>query len=1197
MTTKTNSGQAPATPQAPEGITIVSSQLRSTNLERDVRATGLGPIHVGVRVQDMLERVSAALEDSTRMRAWSLTGPYGTGKSTTALLIDALLGRDVGRRVEADALLTEASPTLAHRLINARQLRASGGLITAVATARREPLFDTVARALRHGAERAWPPRRAPKPITAALNALDDTDAGSGEVMAAVKALCAEAPVALIIDEFGKTLEHLAARGEFPETQDDVFLLQELAEAGAGTRGLPLYILTLQHLSFGDYASRSTSLQTREWAKVQGRFEDITMSTHLGDAVHLIRQTLNHSGLTAGGHKLVAQHAAAASEAWATRGLEGVVPADTELFAAIYPLHPLAVVVAPLLAGQIGQHDRSLTGFLAGDEPHTVRRYLAEHGRKRATRATTIRLADVYDYFLGSGRTTMLASANAARWIEIDTRISEANGLPVADQEVLKTIGLLNLVDSSGALRASLDMVLFALTDPADTADPAARRQLLNRINALCDGGFLVHRGFSDEYRVWQGSAVHLGAQIEALIERCDDHTAVTVVSRYLPPAVVAGKHSQRTGMLRHFETRATDAETGRLTGCRLGDPADGILVFHFGDESNLPVIDSPLPGVVGVSADATSVLIAARYVHALEELSYNDDLDAVARRELTERLAQANAVLATRLAAAFAPNQFAAKWYLLHTGDDASTASRADARPLPARSLAGIVSAACEAVYPRTPEIRNEMLGRHQLTSQGAKARRELMAAMLANPAKQHLGIEGYGPDRAMYSGVLEYLGLHRPVANPAKVDDDLVPHAYTEQQAGSSLGPAWAALWQTLGAASGPVPLDQVFTELMAPPYGVKAGVVPVIVLAALIVGEQDLALFEDGTYQPRLTDALVERMVKAPDHFAVNAMGAQTGARKTIVTEVAHQLGTGVPTAPRPGVRNAALLAVTRELLDRARVLTPYAQRTQEISAQAAAVRSAFANAREPDTMLFHDLPTALGSAPISARGRLDKEAAHDYAVSLAATLDEIAAIDQRLRDRVVKAMAEAFRLPDDLPSLRHDLAAHTRGLLDATLIEPRLRGLITVTHDASLSDEEWLDPVVVRIAGRGMSDWRDSDAGAFAQQAKALAKTLDRVRHLYQTARIEDAADPFTAHVLTLTGSDGREEHALVHVPHAVRDAAHAIAMKALSQARQELGAQGERILLALLAETLIGGPPIEATTAEPARRRIGKKVAS
>lgn len=1183
--------------EAPNGIRIVSSHLRSTNLERDVAHAQLGPIYIGVRAQDMLDRVTAALEDWTRTRAWALTGPYGTGKSTQALLIAALLGQDNTRRAEADRRLAAASPTLAERFAAARERRASNGMISAIATARREPLFDTLSRALRNGAAQAWPARRTPRPITAALTDLDMPDAGSDQIITAVRALCGESPVLLVIDEFGKSLEHLAARGELADAQADVFLLQELAEAGAGTRGLPLHLLTLQHLSFGDYASRATNLQSREWAKIQGRFEDITMTTHLGDAVHLIQRTLDHSGLSPAAATLIQRHAESAEQAWTAQGLDGVLAADAALFASVYPLHPLTVAVAPLLAGQIGQNDRSLTGFIASDEPHTVARFLAQHAHETPSRASTVRLADVFDFFLGAGRTTLLASANASRWIEIDTRISEANGLPEEDQEVLKTIGLLNLVDSSGALRASLDTVLFALTDPTDTADPQARQALWERINSLIDRNFLVHREFSDEYRVWQGSDVDLGGEIQTLIERCDDHTAVSVVNRYLPVAVVAGRHSQRTGMLRHFITRATDAETGTITGCQIGEPADGMLLFHFGDESTLPAVSSPRPAAVGVSGDAKTVLAAARYLHALEELSYNDDYDAVARRELAERIAQANAELATRLAAAFAPNQFAAKWYLVQPTEDGAAARPRDTEPLQARSLAGVVSAVCDAVYPHTPEIRNEMLGRHQLTSQGAKARRELMEAMLTRSTGVNLGIEGYGPERAMYGGVLQYLGLHRPVGTTSAASlDTLLTYAFTAPLPDSSLAPAWAALSELLSSSDTPVRLDQVLSFLMAPPYGIKAGMAPLVVLATLIAGEQDLAVFEEGTYQPRLTAALIERMVKSPNTFAVKTINAGTGPRKRAITEIANLLDIGVPGSPRPGVRNAALLAVARELLDKVRVLSPYAQRTKSLSREADAVRTALREAREPDVLIFDALPTALGLPAVLARGKADRQAAQQYASALVTALAEIADIDQRLQRTVITAIATAFRLPDELSELRAGLAQHTEALLDVSLIEARLRGLITITHDTTVGDDQWLDMAVVRIAGRGMGDWRDNDAMAFPQQAAAMAKNLDRVGHLYQSEQLQEGAQPYSVRLLTLTGADGREDHARVHVPDALRDRAHQLARTVLAEARDNLGTQGERILLAMLAEALISDASAD-TGVDDTQGPTGKKAVS
>jgi hypothetical protein len=1188
MTTKAR--KTKATRQAPAGITIVSSRLRSTNLERDVRDPHLGPVYVGIRAQDMLDRVAAALEDPSRTRAWSLTGPYGSGKSTLALVATSLLGRDITRRAEADKVLAEASPTLAHRFTAARDRLASDGFITCVTTARREPLLETVGRALREGVDHAWGRKQLPKDVRQALAPFNEPGFGNQDVLAAIRTLCSHAPVMLVIDEFGKSLEHLASRGEFADAGSDVFLLQELAELGAGTRGLPLYLLTLQHLSFADYASRTTVLQTREWAKIQGRFEDVLMTTHLGDAVELIRRTLEQRDVAPKGRKLIAAHAAASAEAWTSRGLDGILPADRDMFADVYPLHPLTTVVAPLLAAQIGQHDRSMTGLIANDEPHTIRRFLESYETPTASSASTVQLADVFDYFFTAGRTTVLASANASRWMEIDNRIAEANGLPEQDQAILKTIGMLNLVDSSGALRASMDTILFALCDPIAINDEATRQQLATRVADLCTGGFLVYREFSDEYRVWQGSDVDLNGHIDLLTNNCDDHAAVGVVSGYLPTAVVAGKHSQRTGMLRHFLTKATDAASPDVTGPTATDAADGLLLFHFGTVETIPAVRTDRPVVVGVTADARSVLNAARYLHALRELPDHVELDAVASHEASERTAQASAELATRLAEAFLPSQPSPNWFLLRSEEGTARWS-VSAPQLKGRSLAALVSTACETVFPQAPHIRNEMLGRHTLTSQGAKARRELMLAMINSPSRQFLGIEGFGPERAMYHGVLEFLGLHRPTGSRSDDDTDLLPFGFGEPGPDNPLHPAWTAMREQIQQATGqPLRLDAVYDLLESPPFGVRPGVIPIIVLTALIIGSQEIAVFEDGTYQTRLTEALVERMLKNPERFSVKTMGVQAGPRKAAVTEIAQQLGTRVPPAPPPNVRNVAPLTITRDLLDRARTLTSYADRTQQLSEPARAVRTALKIAREPDTLLFNDLPMALGLPPIPARGKIDNDATRTYADALSSALAEISQADQRLRDQVIQAIATAFHLPAHLPKLRKQLATLTRHLADVNLVEPRLRGVIALTQDDTLSDEDWVDPFVVRIVGRGLSDWRDGDITTFTNEVRAVARAIERLAHLHQPAAPIPADDAFSSRAITVTQADGQEVHAVIHIPEGRRVTALKVAQKVIEQARREIGEHGERILLAILAENVIAEQETGGDVAPRPRRK-------
>jgi hypothetical protein len=68
-----------------------------------------------------------------------------------------------------------------------------------------------------------------------------------------------------------------------------------------------------------------------------------------------------------------------------------------------------------------------------------------------------------------------------------------------------------------------------------------------------------------------------------------------------------------------------------------------------------------------------------------------------------------------------------------------------------------------CDRVYHRSPILWNELINRRDLTSQGAKARRELIQAMLEHQYEERLGLEGYGPEVSVYYSLLEETGIHR--------------------------------------------------------------------------------------------------------------------------------------------------------------------------------------------------------------------------------------------------------------------------------------------------------------------------------------------------------------------------------------------------------------------------------------------------
>ena len=148
-----------------EAISVAPRFARSANLERD--ATRLEPLDgyvVTARALDVTERIAAAAAGGGSGGAWSLTGPYGSGKSSLGLLLDAAFGPAGGARRAAGDLLGEASESVSHlvRKAHERHGTSASGFHRGLVTARREPLSRTVLRALASAVHRAYgdpPPR------------------------------------------------------------------------------------------------------------------------------------------------------------------------------------------------------------------------------------------------------------------------------------------------------------------------------------------------------------------------------------------------------------------------------------------------------------------------------------------------------------------------------------------------------------------------------------------------------------------------------------------------------------------------------------------------------------------------------------------------------------------------------------------------------------------------------------------------------------------------------------------------------------------------------------------------------------------------------------------------------------------------------------------------------------------------------
>lgn len=1151
-------------------IAVHSGYLRATNIERHHDAAE-HYIPTG-RALDVLRRLIRALTGDAVTHAWSLTGPYGAGKSSFGLYLDTLLGPAGTARDRAEHTLQLTDPALTEQL-NAARAQAGDpirGFLRAATTCQREPAMDSVLRALHAGTTRYWPKSR-PRAVTAALREAN-TRRDARSVAAAFDTLAEHAPVLILLDEFGKTLEHYA--GQPAAGADDLFVLQELAERAAAPARHPSLLLTLQHLAYDDYVRGASLAQRREWGKVAGRFEDVAFLETPEQSLRLVAGALHDlpcaqpdpvDGLL----QRRSGWAESAAGQLGQLGLTGRLPGGAGLLERCYPLHPVTLLVLPELCAVLGQHGRTLFTFLAGNDRNSLASFLAGAAVPAPDQPLPVlTLPVLYDFFAGPAQT--LTTNAGPRWLEIDNRVREAGGLPTEDLACLKAVGLLNLIGQTGGLRASADLLAYALSEPDGGPDPVWR----NRLTDLESRGWVTYRGFADEYRIWQGSDVDLRSRVADAREQLRSTSTAALLSQlHAGGPVIAARHTQRVGMLRYFTTSYADANSTTMTAPAADDPADGALIYHLGDAEQPPTltVDSGGRPVIAVTSQhAGQVTDAAiEAAAALAVLDQHDVwADTVARRELQDRASDARARLTAALQASYGPAAAATSWWRLD-GDGPP-------EPLTVRGgLSRLLSDVCDSAYHASPEIHNEMLGRRELTSQGAKARRNLLEAMITHPTDERLGLLGYKPERAMYEALLRHTGLHQPATDGA--------WAWANPTDGS-LRPAWGTLKQLIDRpAAEPINVRTIYSRLMAPPIGLKEGPIPVLLTALLAQRGDDIAIYQDGTYQPRLTTDLLERLLKAPDRFALKAFDV-AGARANVLTALNRAVTdvTGQsPTPRRGGTRNSTVLSTAAPLLAFIRSLPAYTVHAR-VSGTAAAVRGALSAAREPDELLFRGLPEACGLAPFTAKTRDRADDVKTYAQVLTRTLIELRDSYPAQLDANATLLADALALPSAVGELRRDLRVRV-GPLSGHVIDPRMRSFIFTAQDAGLDDRSWLESLALTIGERPPAAWRPDDVTRYQTNLRALLNTFRRLEALHFDVATHADRSGFTARRLTLTAPDGAEGSRVLYLEDTERPAVEAFTAAMLGKARTELGPHAADALLSVLAEQAISEP---TETAQP-----------
>jgi hypothetical protein len=1076
-------------------LAVAPRFTRAVHIRRDFRDLRyrLDGYQVTPLVHQTAGRIVAGLEARSNERAFSVVGPLGSGKSAFGLFVAHFLQRSVQSRrqlfsslkVADAALLPFDAPSLLSVLVpgNNSSLRHAvlASLGEALADQRlKTPALDQLRRTLEASArDPALDPGHVAELVAEAARALNDHGHFQG--------------LLVLIDELGQFLDYAARQDE----ERDLFVLQSLAETAARSGETPVLIMTILHQAFERYTLNAGTTRQIEWAKVQGRFVDLPFQEPASQMVRMVALALRPDSKDP--HRDTrtawAERLAPAADALGLRPAEIGTQEWRQIVADSYPIHPTVLVALPSLFRQLAQNERSLFAFLHSDEPWGLRDVVL--GSASAGELPIYRLTHLFAYVEASLGPSLFGRARGQRWSEL----AEARAaLAAGDQlqlDVLTVVGTVGALERSSGLRASQAQVAFALADDPD--DGAVADALL----ALQGRRLLTYRQHRDSYIIWEGSDLDLDALAQDARRELGERVALPeLLQRHADTTPrIARRHSYRSGATRTFAVRYVDV--GQL-GAALpqADGFDGELLHVVpADEEELkraenwvadPARDDE-PGRITVLPrrvrELRELLLDVAALRSLLDEREELEHDRPARREVAGRLIEAQQALAHVIAETYGGER--SRWFY-----------RKEMRPVAsARQIDELLSEAADMTYDQTPRVWNELIVRRQLSSAAAKARRNLVEAMLEHPGEERLGLVGYPPERAIYESVLRSGELHR--------HDEAGEWRIGPPPAGDPLRlrPAWEAMEQFLAVeAAEPHPLTALFALLEGPPFGVKAGLTPLLFVALYAARSGEINLYERGNYVPMPDIATFERLLTRPEQFAVRLSQA-VGARRSVYERLANALA---PRALAYPVQ-PALLAAAMPLLRLLNGLPAFSKQTRQVSERAHAVRQALREARSPDELLFERLPLACGLPPFRVDEPEGEARVDAFAAVLREGLQELQEAYPRLVRGIATRIGAAFDLRSSGSGARAELQAR-HALIAETTNDTLLRALGVRLETADLDGDAWVESLAALVARRPPELWGDGDLPAFEVAVADLGRRFRAAEELAVAARAVPAEAP-------------------------------------------------------------------------------------
>ena len=917
-------------------IQLSESYNRSTNLELDFNdSSKLENIYLSSKFQEGLKEIfTSILEKNSNHRVRVLSGSPGLGKSTFALFVSQMISKKYPKLVSS--LMQKANKNLKTDFITFQKSKKTKLLPIFINgyEGEIEQVFKSKLKAVLLENHILCKSR--------VKNTLDDYKNSLNLLKGK-----GYNGIFVIYDEFGKYLE----KGVHNPTDLNIQFLQNFAEFCNRSGEKQCHLMLITHLSISQYASQLPINVQQEWAKIEGRFQESAFYDKDADYYKMISTvfknniSVTHPSMARKYKTYINQYVSNFKE----EAFKGFIDLQNlkSILLNCFPLHPSVLSLLPHLSKKVAQNERTLYTFLTRDENYSLKRFLEEQFKDHTT---LLMPYDLYQYFkfligkdIGIGGTYKIQ-------LIVEEAFKKIKKTDEFAKQVISLMALCSVIKDAYFTPLTESFIISCFNQCFTTED------IKKCLKSLKNKKIIFYNRNTKQYLLQEGSPIDVDEEISQLKNtNLTSANLVQVLKRYFKTDfIIPKKYNFDNTINRFYRTEIISVEELRnLKKRQIVDfyREDGCLfyVIPFSHDELIYARSE----IQNISSPLAVFVLPKQFIECRRDIEELNAVDCLYNKKemlstsplVKKELDRHKEILITSISSLLKPliGYMNLSTDVVYPHPDFLKGKETSFKEIfHFKELQRYLGDVFKKEYNKYISFNLEYMNRHSVSGSITLGRKKFVDVLRANkktPITNMINhVEGRGPDYVILNTMLrlsQFQYNHKTKTYQISQSSKYY-HFFKEYESILSKHPQ---------GIQGNTLLDM----LVAPPYGIRLGVIPVFIALADLCFTQPVSHYFNTTYVKELDGDHYDLLMKYPKKTVIHYTPINTQQQNFLngLSEVFHS-------------KDMAIRSVIEALSKWRKSIPESTKLSSHLSQEGRKILIQIDSSKEPDKLLFSRIP---------------------------------------------------------------------------------------------------------------------------------------------------------------------------------------------------------------------------------------------